>query len=239
MKQIVKTKGYHVEQTINTNSFTLSFDHGSYNEKYIYEMYKSITDTKIVSNAFYNEVNEDNEENEENEDTIIFTAETVKKLTTLLQEGNKTNQDIIKMTHDLCKQLAYLERKGLAFYGFNLDDILVINDSSFIIASIKHIIKIEPDNCMYFYSPFIKPYFSSPELNQLTNLPDKIDYRSSYYSLGALILFSLTNIYIFAEGTAENLDIDKMLQPIYYTKMCWFLRRCFYKKSEQRILLFI
>ena len=231
--QIVKTKGYHVDQTINTNSFTLSIHDGSSNEKYIYEIYKSITDTKILSTAFYS----DNEV--EDKDTIIFTAETVKKLTTFLQEGNKTNQDGIKMIHDLCKQLAYLERNSLAFYGFNLDDILVINDDCFIIASIKHIIKIEPDNCMYFYSPFIKPYFSSPELNQLTNLPDKIDYRSSYYSLGALILFSLTNIYIFAEGTAENLDIDKMLQPIYYTKMFWFLRRCFYKKSEQRILLFI
>ena len=229
--QIVKTKGYHVDQTINTNSFTLSIHDGSSNEKYIYEIYKSITDTKILSTAFYS----DNEV--EDKDTIIFTAETLKKLTTFLQEGNKTNQDGIKMIHDLCKQLAYLERNSLAFYGFNLDDILVINDDCFIIASIKHIIKIEPDKCIYFNTPFIKPYFSSPELNQLTNLPSQIDYRSSYYSLGALILFSLTNIYIFAEG--ENIDIDKMLQPIYYTKMCWFLRRCFYKKSEQRILLFI
>ena len=236
--QIVKTKGYHVVQTINTNSFILSFYHRSSNKNYIYEIYQSITYTKIVSNAFYNE--RDNEVSDsDSEDTILFTAETVKTLATFLQEGNKSNQIGIKMCHDLCKQIAYLERIGLAFYGFNLDDILVINDCTFIIANIKHIIKMKEDNCIYFYSPFIKPYFSSPELNQLTNLPSKIDYRSSYYSLGALILFCLTNIYIFAEGTEENLDIDKMLQPIYYTKLYWFLRRCFHKTCEQRILLFI
>jgi hypothetical protein len=144
------------------------------------------------------------------------------------------------MIHDLGKQMAHLETKFFAFYGFNLDDILVINNSTFIIASIKNIIKIEPDKCIYFYSPIIKPYFSNPELIKLTNLPAKIDYRSGYYSLGALILFSLTNIYIFAEIEIEiEKSIDNILEPIYYTKIYWFLRRCFIKKSEERILLFI
>ena len=97
------------------------------------------------------------------------------------------------MCHDLCKQIAYLERIGLAFYGFNLDDILVINDCTFIIANIKHIIKMKEDNCIYFYSPFIKPYFSSPELNQLTNLPCYIPFETCYYSLGYLLARVLLN----------------------------------------------
>jgi hypothetical protein len=231
--QIIKTKGYKIEQ--HNNSYILSIHHGPPNKKYIYEIYKSITDTKILSTAFFNE----EEEEEDSEETIIFTAETVKPLSRLLKEYKLTNQDIIKMIHDLGKQIAYLEINSIAFYGYNLDDILVINDNTFIIASIKHIIKIEPDKCVYFYSPINIPYFSSPELNKLTNLPSKIDYRSGYYSLGALILFSLTNIYIFAEISEENLQIDKILYPIYYTKMYWFLRRCFYEKSEERILLFI
>ena len=247
----VKTSGYKIEQIKNTNSFILSVHHGSLNKKYIYEMYKSITKTNILSNAFFYDLNEENEENEENkenkenkekdlmrpnEQTIIFTAENIKPLSTLLKEGKLTNQMAIKMAHDLSKQIAYLESICLAFYGFELDDILVINDDIFLIASIKHLLKIAPDNCLYFYNPMGKPYFPNPELNKLTKLPAKIDYRSSYYSLGALILFSLTNIYIFAE---EEEDLDHILEPIYYTKMFWFIRRCFKEKSEERILLFI
>ena len=99
-----------------------------------------------------------------------------------------------------------------------------------------------------FNSPIKLPYFSNPEVNKLTSLPSKINYRSSYYSLGALTLFCLLNVYIYSEldsyldsdsETELETQIDNILQPIYYTKIYWFLRRCLHKKSEQRILLFI
>jgi hypothetical protein len=233
--QIVKTKAYKISQSKDTSRFILSINHRSINKKYIYEIYKSITKTKILSNAFFYE---ENEINEENPNAIFFTAENIKPLTTLLKEGKLTNQQTIKMLHDLSNQIAYLEINLLAFYGYELDDILVINDDTFIIASITHLSNIGSDNCIYFTNPIEKPYFSNPELNKLTKLPANINYRSSYYSLGALILFCLTNIYIFAELKEED-NLDDILQPIYYTKMFWFLNRCFYKKSEQRILLFI
>jgi len=237
--QIVKTKAYKISQSKDTSRFILSINHRSTNKKYIYEIYKSITKTKILSNAFFYEENEGSEITEENPNAIFFTAENVKPLTTLLKEGQLTNQQTIKMLHDLSNQIAYLETNLLAFYGYELDDILVINDDTFIIASIKHLSNIGSNNCIYFTNPIEKPYFSNPELNKLTKLPANINYRSSYYSLGALILFCLTNIYIFAELKEENDNLDDILQPIYYTKMFWFLKRCFYKKSEQRILLFI
>ena len=86
-----------------------------------------------------------------------------------------------------------------------------------------------------FYNPIEQPYFSNPELNELTKLPARLDYRSSYYSLGALILFCSTNIYIFAELK----EINEILFPINYTKLYWFLRRCFHEPCNKRILLFI
>jgi hypothetical protein len=254
----IKTSGYKIEQTKNTNSFILSINHGSFNIKYIYEIYKSITKTKILSNAFFyeNESSDSDSDRDRDSDrdsdrdrdnnligpaehTINFTAENIKPLSTLLKEGKLTNRMAIKMTHDLSKQIAYLETNFFAFYGYELDDILVINNDIFLIASIKHLLKIEPDNCIYFYNPIDKPYFSNPELIKLTKIPSKIDYRSGYYSLGALILFSLTNIYIFSEIDDETLRIDAILEPIYYTKIFWFIRRCFKEKSEERILLFI
>jgi hypothetical protein len=239
---VKKTSGYKIERSKNTSSFILSINHGSFNKKYIYEIYKSITKPNILSNAFFYDLNEENEENDltgSKEHVIIFTAENIKPLSSLLKEGKLTNQMAVKMTHDLSKQIAYLEGIFLAFYSYDLDDILVINNDIFIIASIKHLLKIEPDNCIYFYNPIGKPYFTNPEVIQLTKLPSKIDYRSSYYSLGALILFCLTNIYIFAEIVEKEEDLDHILEPIYYTKLFWFIRRCFKEKSEERILLFI
>jgi hypothetical protein len=225
----ISTKAYKVIKTANTNSYTLYLQ--EQNSVYMNELYESITQTNILSHAFYNEAEDDSDQ-----ESISFTAETVKPLSTFLKKGKLTNQETIKMIHDLSKQIAYLEINLLAFYGYNLDDILVINEDTFFIASTKNLTRIETKNKgIYFYKPIDKPYFSSPELNELTKLPAKIDYRSSYYSLGALILFCSTNIYIFSELK----EIDIILSPIYYTKLYWFLKRCFHEDCKQRILLFI
>ena len=233
-KQIAKTKEYKVEHSRNTNSYTLYLQ--GQNSDYINELYESITKTDILSGAFLNEAdNEEKSEADKDQDSISFTAETVKPLSTFLKKGKLTNQETIKMIHDLSKQIAYLETNLLAFYGYDLDDILVINQDTFFIASIKCMKKIDKTKCIYFYNPIDIPYFSNPELNELTKLPAKIDYRSSYYSLGALILFCSTNIYIFSELK----ETDTILLSIYYTKLYWFLKRCFHENCKQRMLLFI
>lgn len=227
--QIAKTKAYKIEQTAKTNSYTLYlYQHQSQ----MNELYESITKTNILSNAFFNDEDDYTNTNE----SIIFTAETVKPLSTFLKKGKLTNKQAIKMIYDLSKQIAYLEENLLAFYGYDLDDIIVINEDTFFIANTKCITKIDAkEKCIFFNNPINIPYFSNPELNKLTKLPAKLDYRSGYYSLGALILFCSTNIYIFSELK----EIDAILSPIYYTKLYWFLKRCFYEKSEERIMLFI
>jgi hypothetical protein len=230
---ITKTGTYKIVHIPKTNSYLLQ---GS-----SYEIYESITQTNILSYAFLseadNEVKSEADNEEEDQESISFTAESVKPLSVFLKKGKLTNQETTKMIHDLSKQIAYLETKmQQTFYGYNLDDILVINDDTFFIASTKNLARIETkNNSIYFYKPIIKPYFSSPELNELTKLPATIDYRSSYYSLGALILFCSTNIYIFSELK----EIDTILSPIYYTKLYWFLKRCFHEDCKKRILLFI
>jgi hypothetical protein len=231
---MIKTNAYKIEYTNNTNSYTL-YIKGSNNLKD--GIYKSISDTKLLSSAFYNDDDDD-------DISITFTAETVVTLTRFLTKGKLTNKKTVKMINDLSRQIAYLETTRFAFYGYNLDDILVINDDTFFIANTKHLLDIKKDNCIYFYNPIDRPYFSNFELNKLTKLPSKIDYRSSYYSLGALILFCMTNVYIFAEiqdieYVDVDVEIDKILTSIAHTKLYWFLKRCFNKKSEDRILLFI
>jgi hypothetical protein len=223
-------KSYKIVQKPKTNSYTLSIQNGS-----THDIYKSISETNILSNVFFDDT-------EDTVEMIIFTAKKVKSLSVILNEGKLTNQQIIKMIYDLSKQIAYLEINMMSFYGYNLDDIIVINDNTFFIANTKYLAKINAkDYNIYFYKPIDKPYFSSPELIELTKLPAKIDYRANYYSLGALILFCLTNIYIYAElpNEGEDENIKSFLEPINYTKPYWFLKRCFLKDYKKRILLFM
>lgn len=227
-----ETKSYKIVQKPKTNSYTLSIQNGS-----THDIYKSISETNILSNVFFDDT-------EDTVEMIIFTAKKVKSLSAILKEGKLTNQQIIKMIYDLSKQIAYLEINMMSFYGYNLDDIIVINDNTFFISNTKYLAKINAkDYNIYFYKPIDKPYFSSPELNELTKLPAKIDYRANYYSLGALILFCLTNVYIFSEltneGEEDEEEIKSILEPINYTKPYWFLKRCFLKDYKKRILLFI
>jgi hypothetical protein len=215
---------YKIHQFPNTNSYSLQILRCS-----THDIYDSLIQTNILSNVFFYSESDGVE-------SIIFTAERICPLSMFLKKGLLTTSQSIKMIHDLSKQIAYLETKLHAFYGFNLDDILVINDDIFIIASAKHLSEMNSkDKCIYFYTPIDKPYFSSPELNELTRLPSKINYRLSYYSLGALVLFCLTNIYI----SAELRELHQILEIITYPKLYWFLKRCFNEKCEQRILLFI
>ena len=226
------TTTYKIVQKSKTNSYALTIQNGS-----THDIFKSISETNILANGFF-------DDSSDNVEMIIFTAKKVKPLSVILKEDKLTNQQIIKMIYDLSKQIAYLEINMISFYGYNLDDVLVINDNTFFIASTKYLVNINAkDYNIYFYRPIDKPYFSSPELNELTKLPAKIDYRASYYSLGALILFCSTNIYIFSELTKEEDDFLEIflesLEPIKYTKPYWFLKRCFYEDCKKRILLFI
>lgn len=229
---MIETKGYKIIQTNKTDSYTLYIkgDHK-------YDIYLSISETDILSNTFYDEDYDDYKQ--ESKEYIIFTAETVDTLTNFLKKsGNKLTMDqSIKMINDLSKQFAYLELSNFAFYGFDLDDILVINESIFFIANTRYLLDIEETN-IHFYRPIVPPYFSSPEVVKLTNLPSKVNYRSSYYSLGSLILFCLLNKHIASE-LKTGATVDTMLQPICHTKMYWFLKRCFLPNSEKRILIFI
>jgi hypothetical protein len=233
MKQIrqikqIDTNGYRLEKTPNSCSYSL-YIKGDYKE----ELFLSLP---RIPNMFY-----DDQENK-----IIFAAESVTKL--LPQESQTIQNTItylqaINMIKSLSKQMNNLNiMSNLIFYGFDLDDILVINNDTFIIVSSNHLLKIddERNNKIVFNCPFLLPYFSSPELIAVNTLPTEVDYRASYYSLGALITFCLTNKYLFiGNEVMRETDIEKVLQPIFCTKVYWFLKRCLTQKYEERQILFI
>lgn len=219
---------------IETNSYKVIQDSpfnfnmwikGKHNQK----IYKSLIKTNILNNSFIDEL----------DDCICFTAEKVEPLKDFLFKENNnaklTNIQSIQLLKTITRQIKYLEGINYTFYGFNIDDILVINESKYIIVSSKHILPIQ-DNKIIFYYPFNIPYFSSPEIVKLTNLPSKIDYRSCYYSLGALLIFCILNKNLLV---CSDKELDEFLEPIYDTNIYWFLKRCLHRDVTKRVLLLV
>lgn len=161
----------------------------------------------------------------------------------LLQQTNKrlTHKTCVKFLDDLTKQILYLKQLGMAFYGFDIDDILVVYDT-FIFCSTQHLLPLETNNkTNIVLTTIIKmPYFSNPELYKLTSLPEEINYKSCYYSLGVLIVFSLLNNYLLVGNEIKTSEeIDKIIQPLYNTKIYWFIKRCLEPDVHKRKLLLI
>jgi hypothetical protein len=182
---------------------------------------------------------------DDQENKIIFLAESVTKLLPCVTQVREKTKDTItylqatNMIKCLSKQMNNLKRmSNLIFYGFDLDDILVINNDTFIIVSTNHLLKIddERNNNIIFNCPFMLPYFSSPELISINTLPTEVDYRTSYYSLGALAIYCLFGKNI--KGL-DIIDVKHILNPIYQTKLYWMLLKGIDSNYERRTLLFI
>jgi len=188
---------------------------------------ESILQTKLLVLPFVNEKNE-----------FIFKAKHV----CLLKNKNHIDlcnyEKILRMIGCLSSQIQYLEKRGYSFLGFGLEDIIVVDDIHFFIISNKHLVSFDKNNLtISMMNPFVKPIFSSPEVIELIKLPGKIFLDSCYYSLGALVVFCLFDVYVFKGNEIKNeKEIEAVLKPIAQTKMYWFLKRCFWKKGKRKLL---
>jgi hypothetical protein len=173
--------------------------------------------------------------------SMFFSAEKVIPLKTFLLDNQENKLDTgicIKMIDDLTKQMNYLKKYNYGFYGFNINDILVI-DGTFVFCSTEYLKPLIGDNFI-FVSPINHAYFSNPELLKLTTLPSEIDYKCSYYSLGVLVIYCLLNKYLLVGNEIKSDEIvDKTLEPLKNTKIYWFLKRCLDEKIDKRKLLLI
>ena len=223
---MLDNKTYRISK-LGEYSYSL-FSKGNYK----IQLYSSILKTNIITCAFH----------DTQSDSILLTAETIVTLSDHLKSricGKMLEQECAKLIYNLTSQIKYLEENNYVLYGYDLNDILVINDDTYIVANSNYILPLE-NNQITFSNPNIRPFFSNPELNELTKLPSIIHYKSSYYSLGTLVAFCLlnTNLLVGKEKRSEK-DIENILKPFFYTKIYWFLKRCLNKDCEQRVLLFI
>lgn len=211
---------------IQINEYTYSLKIHGHN---IIPLYQTIIN--MLKNAYY-----DNET-----ETIIFTAENIKPLKNILFNKNDNKMGLnqcIKMIDELTKQISYLKTINYGFYGFDINDILVI-DGIFLFCNTQYLYPLYKDNFL-FIEPLSQPYFSSPEIIKLTILPTEINNKCSYYSLGVLVIFCLLNNYLLVSNELKTPEeIENIMKPIFNTKIYWFLKRCLEPNLEKRVLLLI
>ena len=171
--------------------------------------------------------------------TMLFSAEKVTLFKQFLLEHtthNLSHIESIRLIDSLSQQIFYLHELGFGFYGFDINDILTIDGIS-IFCNTTHLLPLHNKHFI-ITSPINQPYFSSPELFELTSLPFEINYKCAYYSLGLLVVFSLLNIYLLVGHKLKTQqEIEKILEPLYNTKMYWFLLRCFDNINNRKLLL--
>lgn len=149
----------------------------------------------------------------------------------------------LKMTYYMAKQLNYLiTEEEKCFYEFNPKYIMVIDGSKFIYLSNSHLLELE-ENHIQIMRPFVLNNtegnidFVSPEFLEIKELPYKLHYKTIFYSLGYLLIYSLTNELI--TNTTNIEEIEKLLKPIKETKLYWLIKRCLEREAEKRILLLV
>jgi len=197
-------------------------------------LFNSIIQTNLLSFPFI-----DNQLN--NKKQLHFHAESVESLKEFIDKNNNNNNNnnnnfdinlAILLFFSLGKQIYCLEQMNYTLTGFGHDfnDIIVINQCYFFYINTLYLIPFrneDKNDLIYFFYPFDKPYFSSPELLNISTLPAVISKKSIYYSLGCLIIYLLFDVFILkGNDFASDIEIKNILKSIYGTKIYWALLRC-------------
>jgi hypothetical protein len=129
---------------------------------------------------------------------------------------------LVRLAKCISRQILYMEKRGITLVGLELSDILSVNQD-FIVANYKRVVSYS-DSMIRFITPFYKPTFTSKEIKGLRNLPCNVSYLTAHYSLGSLIVFLLGD---------SNVDSIDSIDSIKYTKLYWFLKRCFLNEGPK------
>lgn len=136
-------------------------------------------------------------------DSCYIPSNKIKPLT----KDNFNYDIIVRLAECISKQLLYLERRGLTLIGYELTDILSVDDGRYFIAANYERVVPHANQIIRFTTPFYKPTFTCLSGNKL---PIIASYLTGRVSLGFLLLHLL-------DGDINN---------IRYTKLHWFIDRC-------------
>ena len=161
---------------------------------------------------------------------LFFKAKNVVPLKQLLisQEYLLTYNQSLRLYKNIITQLLFLKRYKQGIPSFLVEDIMIIDNVTCFYYNTNNIFNISDDHII-----ITKPIstnrkrFSSPVLISQTDIPMKLYYNESYYSLAILITHLLTK---YIPETYHVDEFKGVLLPIYATKLYWCLIRCIERK---------
>ena len=156
--------------------------------------------------------------------------------------SNKENinyENTLNLVVSLTKQIQYLIITECdCFYEYIIENIIVIDDDKFLYLSNDDLLKLSDSNTFNFTKPFNRNGFISPELLKINSIPSELNYKTIYYSLGALVVYFLFDKNINNKD-GFNFDINEILKPIEGTKLFGLIIRCLFQESNERSIVYI
>jgi hypothetical protein len=186
--------------------------------------------------------------------TLRFKSLSVKSFHQFIEEQNKSRGSktlsinlAANMITNLSAQLSHLiKSESKTIIGYAPENIIVINDKTFAFLDSELVADIDPvgKEMATISCPFnITDFFASPEMLKIKELPSHIHYKTSYFSLGCLLLYALTEEDFYTEYLKELKceKIHEYLNNLSFknTKLYWLLSRCLVEDSKKRSILFI
>jgi len=174
----------------------------------------------------------------DNYDSFSFRASSVKSFKRFLnKKENITYENSLKLILSLSTQFQYLiTKEKFCFHKFIIENIIVIDDEKFVYLSNDDLFELSKTNKIRFTQPFNHEGFISPEILKIKSIPAELNYKTIYYSLGALVVYFLFEKNI---NNDENKNIlNEILKPIEGTKLFGLLNRCLFEEANQRAIIY-
>jgi hypothetical protein len=178
-----------------------------------------------------------------NSDNIVFNAFSLISFKTFHETLSNLNvkfKKTIQLIQTLGQQIEYLrENENKSFYEYNLDNIVVINEDTFIYLSnnLLTLQTLKNKTTMTFNCPFVKQEFISPEIIKINCIPFTVNSKAIYFSLGILSIYFLFNQIVDSCTCQSNLLL--ILTPKKATKLNYLLLRCLEIEPERRSLVYL
>jgi hypothetical protein len=223
-----------------------------------YALMNSLLKTRIIQGASTDETYK----------RLFFKANEVKTLKQYKLDKKKATgkhilsvSDTANLIRSLVIQLNYLiEIETHVILGYNPEEVIVINDTKFAYIGSELVTKIDEDTSYIMIScPYsTKDFFFSPELLAIKEIPSYIHFKTSYFSLGLLIIYVLledNEFYTqFTNNNNNEIEIYKdqvnyktesfLLSflnnhPIKNSKLFWLLSRCLVEEAKDRCIILL
>ena len=211
------------------------------------QLIRSLTKTHIIQGTITDDYT-----------TLRFKALSVKSFPKFIEEQNKVRGSprlsiilAANMISNLSAQLSHLiKSESQTIIGYAPENIIVINDQTFAFLDSELVADIDPvgKEMAIISCPFkVTDFFVSPEILKITELPSYVHYKTSYFSLGCLLLYALTGSRLEEDFYKEYLKelkcekIHEYLTQLHFknTKLYWLLSRCLVEEPKKRSILFI